>query len=294
MLSGVAAALAAAFLWTLATRLFQGAGSRVEPMELNAAKGAVALLLFGALLLVQGQGWGPPQGEPALVFLLLLSGAIGIGLGDTAYFRALGALGTRRVLLLELLAAPSAAMLAWLALGESLAVGALLGLGVTLAGVALAVGGLRDEPASRARGQAVVWGVVSAICQGLGVVLARAAYSLAPVDAAQAAWWRLWGGELLLLTLLLKGGRRPTLLLMGSGGLWWRVGGAALLGTWLGIWLQQRALSSLGAGVTQTLLATAPLFAMALAALAGRRPGWRGTLGSLLAVLGVALLAASS
>jgi drug/metabolite transporter (DMT)-like permease len=50
--------------------------------------------------------------SPVSLGLLLLSGAIGVGMGDTVYFSALNRLGARRTLLLGMLAPPIAAILA--------------------------------------------------------------------------------------------------------------------------------------------------------------------------------------
>jgi drug/metabolite transporter (DMT)-like permease len=295
---GVAAALGAALLWVLATRLFQGAGERLSPLRLNAAKGAFALLLFSASLPLLLPGSRPPTWTEG--GWLALSGVVGIGMGDTAYFRALSGLGTRRVLLLELLAAPSSVALAWLALGESLPPRAGAGLLLTLSGVGLAVaGGFPAEGRPALRG-AVGWGLLAAACQGAGVVMARGAFRQPGLEPALAAWIRLGAGELVLLTLLAllawkrrrsrqdhrtQRSDRPTL------GLWLRVAGAAALGTWLGIWLQQASLTVLPAGVAQTLLATAPLFALALAALAGHRARPAAWAGAALALFGIFLLA---
>ncbi|MDP2360020.1 MAG: EamA family transporter [bacterium] len=293
MTTGVLAALGAALLWVTATRLFQGAGRQVPPLELNLAKGGCALLLFAATLPFTQAAHDWP-GLPA-VTLLGLSGVIGIGMGDTAYFRALAALGTRRTLLMELLAAPTAAGLSWVALRENLAPLAWLGLALTLAGVAAAVLGMSArEPAGRVPRAALRWGLLAAAGQGVGMVLARAALQGGGLDPALAAMLRLAAGQAWLLLAWHWLGRPSfTLLAPGGRGLWVRVAGAALLGTWLGIWLQQVSLAKLPAGVAQSLLSTAPLFAMLLAALAGRRPGPLAWAGALLAVLGVALLSTS-
>jgi len=302
---GVAAALGAALLWVLATRLFHGAGERLPPLRLNAAKGGIALLLFSASLPFLLPGSRLPS--PTESAWLALSGVVGIGLGDTAYFRALAGLGTRRVLLLELLAAPSSLALAWLVLGEALAPRAGLGLLLTLGGVGLAVNaGFPAEGRPALRG-AVRWGLLAAACQGAGIVMARGAFREPGLEPALAAWIRLGAGELVLLAVLgwlawtsrrarpgagqatqqtpPTPGRRRELLL--------RVGAAATLGTWLGIWLQQASLATLPAGVAQTLLSTAPLFALALAALAGRRARPAAWAGGALALAGVYLLAVS-
>src|SRR6185437_1174384 len=72
--------------------------------------------------------------------IFLLSGVIGIGLGDVAYFQALPRLGPRlSLLLVQCLTAPFAALMEWLWLGTTLTARQML-FGLTiLAGVGLAL-----------------------------------------------------------------------------------------------------------------------------------------------------------
>jgi drug/metabolite transporter (DMT)-like permease len=73
------------------------------------------------------------------VAFLSLSGAIGIGFGDTAYFASLNCVGARRALLLEALAPPLTALFAGVFLGEILPPSAWLGIALTVVGVAWVV-----------------------------------------------------------------------------------------------------------------------------------------------------------
>jgi drug/metabolite transporter (DMT)-like permease len=63
-----------------------------------------------------------------------------------------------------------------------------------------------------------------------------------------------------------------------------------LLGTTLGIGLQQAALAQLPVGQAMTLLATAPTMAVLLAPLDRDQPGFSGLLAALVAALGVWLV----
>jgi drug/metabolite transporter (DMT)-like permease len=65
---------------------------------------------------------------------------------------------------------------------------------------------------------------------------------------------------------------------------------ATLLGTTLGIGLQQAALAQLPVGQAMTLLATAPTMAVLLAPLDRDQPGFSGLLAALVAALGVWLV----
>ncbi|MFS6827159.1 EamA family transporter [Cyanobium sp. ATX-6F1] len=93
MAIGVAAALAAALFWTLASGLWRRLPTSLGPAELNLLKNLIALALQLPLLL--GSTQALPLGPTGL---LLLSGVLGIALGDSFYFAALRRLGTRRTL----------------------------------------------------------------------------------------------------------------------------------------------------------------------------------------------------
>lgn len=130
---GELAALAAALLWAIAASIFARLGDRVPPLTLNLTKGIVAMGFLGAMLLLLQRPF--PEVEFRAIAFLLLSGAIGIGLGDTFYFRALGLIRARRSLLLESLAPPLSTVLAFLWLGESLKPANIAGIFLTLGGV---------------------------------------------------------------------------------------------------------------------------------------------------------------
>lgn len=117
-LIGPIAALTAALFWALATLLYSQAGSFLSASQLNLVKGVIACPL---LLLA---GWFTGQlvaleGNTA-TYLLLASGVIGITLGDTLYFSALRRLGPWHTMLLEYLAPPFAALLAWILLSQGM------------------------------------------------------------------------------------------------------------------------------------------------------------------------------
>jgi len=95
---GEIAALSAALLWTLSSLVYSRLGLKIPPLQLNLYKGIIAIALIVITLLIQGSAFS--NLSTSTVALLTISGAIGIGLGDTAYFLALNSLGARRTLLL--------------------------------------------------------------------------------------------------------------------------------------------------------------------------------------------------
>ena len=116
---GIAAALGASFVWSIASVLFVQLGrAKMSALALNLVKCTLALaLLWATLLILDGRAW--PRGlTTSQLTALGASGLIGLTLGDTAYFLALSRLGARRTLLLATLSPPLTAIGAIFVLGE--------------------------------------------------------------------------------------------------------------------------------------------------------------------------------
>ncbi len=290
-MAGELAALTAAFLWALATVMFGRLGKALSPLVLNLAKGAIALILLALTLALVGQSRAGLDRQA--VGLLALSGGVGIGLGDTAYFAAINRLSPRRALLLETLAPPLAALLALVFLQEALGPRAWLGMALTLAGVLWviaervpgAVGSAKPDP------RGIIYGVLAALGQATGAVMSRAVLADTEVAPMWSSLLRLGGGVVIILAILrsqgpVAGPLRP----LRSPPLLAGVTLAAVLGTYLAIYLQQTALKYAATGVAQALTSTSPLFVLPLAAALGDRVSPRAIAGAVVALVGVGIL----
>lgn len=291
MLRGEVAALTAAFLWALSTVIFGRLGKSLSPLVLNLAKGgiAIALILFTVIL----QNNLQPELPGEAVFWLLLSGAIGIGLGDTAYFKAINGLGARRALLMESLAPPLTALIALMFLGEQLSAIAWIGILLTILGVAWVISE-RVPVTEGARphwGQGIVWGLLAALGQASGAVMSRGALADTVVDPLWSGLLRITAGVIVLVGLVgWRGHVGEKLRPLRSRQLLPVVALAAFLGTYLAIWLQQISFKYTPAGIAQALLATSPLFVLPIAAGLGDRITGRAVLGVMIAIGGIWLL----
>jgi drug/metabolite transporter (DMT)-like permease len=237
--------------------------------------------------LVLGRPW---PAAPGPLLLLALSGVLGIAVGDSLYFAALRRLGTRRTLTIDA-GGPAVATvggMVWLAEVPE----PLHWLGLALITLALLlVAGQRSgiATARHLQLQGVGLALGALLCGSAGALVSRAALRDAALDPLQSALVRLLAAAIVLLPLLRfrrsSGvGPQPSIRRWPLGLL------ATLLGTTLGIALQQMALQQLPGGLAVALLATAPLMAVPLAPLEGDRPGWRGWLAALLALAGVSVL----
>ncbi len=287
-LTGELAALSAAFLWALASVIY--ARIRASPLALNLGKGLIAIALLTLTLLFQGD---IPQIPGQSLFLLLLSGVIGIGFGDSVYLAALRAMGARRTLLFEALAPPLAAILALIFLNEELSSWSWIGMGLTIAGVTWVISERSPDLQKTVRNRrwGIVYALLAAISQASGAVLSRAALADTPLSPTWGAFLRLCSGVFVLVLWGIGQGKlKAWVLELRSQTIFRRLCLAAFGGTYLGIWLQQISLKYAAAGVAQTLGATSPLFVLPIAIWLGDRVSIRAGLGAITAVVGVALL----
>jgi len=288
---GELAALCAAFLWAVSSLVYGRLGQRIPPLELNLLKGMIAIALLVFTLFLSRDFL--PAIPPTALSLLLLSGVIGIGLGDTAFFAALNCLGARRALLMETLAPPVTAILALIFLQEELSIRAWYGILLTILGVAWVV----TERAPSSSGsthllRGIGFGMLAAIALASGAVLSRAVFATTNISALWAALLRLSGGVLILLPWLWLRQKqsRSQLETLRSIPVIGSIFFAAFAGTFLGIWLQQTAIKFTAAGIALTLTNTSPLFVLPLAVCLGERVSLRASLGVVIALSGIAVL----
>jgi drug/metabolite transporter (DMT)-like permease len=292
--TSVVAALLAALCWTVATLLWRRLPAAWTVQQLNLCKTLLAFLLQLPLLALVR--W-PPAFQGGAVWLLALSGVVGIAWGDSLFFSALRRLGTRRSLTLTAGGPAVTALLGLVTLGEQPRAAQWLGIGlISLAVVLVARQRPPDGPTGeRAAPATIPWaGLALALaamaCGSAGALLARWALRSSDVPALVAATVRLGAASLALLPVWAKQGlwpaQRPSPLKR-----WPTMLGATLLGTSLGIMLQQLALKGLPGGLAVALLSTSPVLALPFARLEGDRPGLPGWLSAFAACWGVSLVA---
>ncbi|MSR42427.1 MAG: EamA family transporter [Pedosphaera sp.] len=274
--------------------------------EVNFWRLTLATLLLGAWAHTMGGGLG---GGALAVFLI--SGAIGFGFGDIALFQTYPRLGTRlTMMMVNCLAAPFAALIEWMWLGNSLNAAEVTCGVVILAGVGTALAPGENPHIERLALRAgITFGTLAALGQGLGAVLSRKAYEVAeaagqPVDGITAAYQRILGGlfvtALFLLFLRRKkifGAEEPV---SPSPALTqrekWRAAAPwlvfnALVGPTLGVSCYQWALLTKGTGVVLPIIAITPLTVIPFAVWMGEeRPSRRALIGGVVAVAGAVAL----
>jgi len=287
---GESAALSAALLWAVSSVVYGHLGLKIPPLQLNLYKGIIAIAFIVLTLTIQQAtltdiSW-------YTIGLLFLSGIVGIGLGDTAYFAALNSLGARRTLLLETSSPPMGAFLALVFLGEQLKPISWCGILLTIIGIAWVISERNPIDKISISRQGIIWGILAAIAQAIGSVISRYALIQSNISPLESTLIRLVGGTTIVIVLLLISRTRkqsPTKIKLSLHSLF-IIAIAAMGSTYLGIWLQQTSLKFAPTGIAQTFLATSPLFILPIVAFQGEKITWRAILGVAISLAGIALM----
>jgi len=292
---GELAAAGTAVLWTLSAVAWTSAGPRIGALAVSFLRlpiTCVFLATYGGL--VRGL-WLPTDASAWTWSVLGVSGFVGFFLSDLCLFKAFLLIGTRLSLLIQSIAPPITAILAWLWLDQGLPDLQWLAMTVTIAGVAWVVLERQDDggetPTARRRRLGIWLAVLAAVGQAVGMVLSKA--GLADYDPVAATFIRILGamiGYLVLITVVRRWkamrtaaahARAMAIVLFG-----------ALVGPFLGVALCMVALQHSHPGVTATIISTTPVLILPFAILMYReKVSLRAAGGAALTVVGVALLA---
>jgi len=300
--------MTAAILATLLFSLSAVSGKRLSHhlsgVEANFWRFLLAAFLLGAYAHSFGLGLG--GGALGMFFI---SGIIGFGVGDYGLFRAYPILGSRLTMVMtQCLAAPFAASIEWLWMGETLSLAQVLAGTAILVGVALALAPSETTDVDRKHWKAgILWGLMSAFGQGFGAVLSRKAISVveaagATVDGLSQAYQRVLGGLTVMAVLFLFQKMRlrngntirteVALTPVTMKLLFALIIANTLCGPTLGVGAYQWALSSQPAGIVLSVVALSPLVIIPFAMkFEGERPTLRSIIGSVVAVAGVIVMA---
>ncbi len=287
---GVFAALVASFLWAGSSSIWSAKGKSFIPFDLNLIKTLVATLFFCPLVISipwVNQFWP--------VAILMLSGVVGIALGDTLYLAALQRLGSRRTLTIEALSPLIAGLSGTLLMGEAILPKAWIGVFFVSCSVFLV--GYQYPPVQELKGSqsflSINTGFLLAFASVLsgvfGAGLSRLVLINGQLMPIQTAEIRLIGA---LIALLLFFRRRIVFVIDNRQSFRSEFPYfifATFLGTNLGIFLQQIVFQQLPIGLGTTLLSTSPVMALLFLRYEGEKISTFAIFTSLISLVGIGL-----
>ena len=319
MFVGEMISLGVAVSWTATALFAEVASKRMGSLPLNTVRMTMSLtLLVLTLWLTMGAPY-PRYADNGTWLWLLLSGVVGYVIGDYCLMQGYIYIGSRFGQLFMTLSAPTAALTGRLLLGEQMRPLAIIGMVVTLGGIAMSILSKKDNSVKlNLPRKGIFFAAMAGICQGFGLVLSK--IGLEHYDAAIAAAGVSQevapAGALLPLPLYLSMPFAATMIraTMGLVGFFallavfnkdwkeklnhavhdrkamWCVLGATVFGPFIGVSASLLATQYTSTGIAQTLFALTPVLIIAPAALFfHQRVTAREVVGAVISVAGVCL-----
>lgn len=319
MFLGETISLVVALSWTV-TALFAEVGSkRMGSLPFNLVRMSMAIVLLAATLWVTMGVPLPRYADGDTWIWLLFSGVVGYVIGDYCLMQGYIIIGSRIGQLFMTLSAPTAALTGRLFLGEQMSPLAIIGMVVTLSGIAMSILSKQDSSVRlNLPLKGFVYASMAGICQGLGLVLSKRGMQC--YDAAIAAsgidMMSVPDGAILQVPLNLSIPIASTmiratmgivgffmmLMLVEKNGLvkihtavrdrkaMWCVLGSTIFGPFVGVSLSLMATLYTSTGIAQTLFALTPVLIIAPSVwLFHQRVTLREIIGAVISVVGVCL-----
>ena len=289
-----------AFSWTATALLSEYGSKRLGNLTLNVLRMGLALLFSLALFWVVTGFPLPPVGSLQACGWMLLSGVVGYVIGDFCLFQCYIIIGSRFGQLFMTLAPLTAALLAWMALGQEMAPMSIVAMVVTLIGIGISVLGRGEhhKVSLKLPRNGVLFAVGAALCQGIGLVLSK--IGMDHYDAAAMPGWMIPFSANFLrciagivgfgLLLYFREGFRPLREALQDGRGMTIATATTILGPFVGVGFSLMAVQYTSAGVASTLMALTPILILLPSKwLFHQKITWRSVLGAVISVLGVSL-----
>ncbi|MGB3342107.1 MAG: DMT family transporter [bacterium] len=187
---GEALSLLSAGLWALAVIFFRKSGEKVHPLALNTFKNLMAFILFIPTIWIFRETLLYPA--PLNTYLLLiLSGVVGIAIGDSLLFASLNKLGAGLTGIVVCMYSPFIICLSVLFLGETLTIWQILGAILIIAAVMIAT--IEKQKRIFDKKQlliGILFGILASAGMAVGVLIMKPIINETPL---------LWATEIRLL-----------------------------------------------------------------------------------------------
>ena len=299
-------AVCTALSWSIGIFPFTEAARRLGPNPLNHFRIALAVVIiaicaFAFFHTSPSQLFTTPRSYHWIWFGA--SGVVGLALGDYYGFTAFAILGPRIGSLFSTLAPTAALFLGYFVLDERINFIGILGILVTIAGVAWLTLSRKDDNTNMQvhfgnKKKGIIFGVLSALCQGAGLVMAKKGLQHTidgtEISVIQATFIRMTIATLVMYSITIVRGKlkemTKPIIDNQNNGLPHLVAGT-FFGPVLGVGLSMYAVSLTAASVAQTIFSLVPVMVLPLAFFIKKEKiTTKAVLGSLLAIVGVIVL----
>ena len=265
---GEITALIAAFLWAGSSILFTEATIRVGSISANLLRIIFAVLTIGLTVAVFRLETDVSNTQ---LLYLALSGAIGLVVGDGSLMKAFAKIGPRISMLIYALSPGMAALMALIFLGEVISFWGVVGMIITIIGVAVVVFQKNDDKDSKRKicWSGILYALLGGFGQAVGLIFAKQAFNLGEINELVATLFRVVGSLVFLYPFALFYGsfRHPIKLFRKERKAFYLVIIGTFFSTYLGVTLSLVAIANTYVGIASTLMSTVPIIMLPLSIL---------------------------
>ena len=147
-------AILTALCWSSGVIFFQVSGRVLSSLQINLLKNTIGVIGFIGFLIIQGHDF--PAFNHHEYLILIISGILGVAVGDLFFLASLRRLGAGLIAIVSTTYSPSIFLLAFLMFGEVISLQAYFGGALVITGIII---GFLEKPKNK-RPEDIAWGVL--------------------------------------------------------------------------------------------------------------------------------------
>jgi len=289
---GELSALITAFLWSGTSFAFTNAAKRIGSLQLNVSRIILATIFLFFIVLIANINYELSDEQ---IYYLALSGFVGLVLGDSFLFKSFQLIGARLGMLLMALVPVFSSVLALIFLDENLSLISITGMIITLSGISIVImeRSKGSESIFKTNKLGVLFGVLGALGQASGLVLAKFAFEAGNINGFVATFVRLLSAVVIIfpLALIFRRYKNPIKVYTKDTKALWATLVGTILGPVLGITGSLIAIANAQIGIASTLMSTMPIIMLPIVRYYYKEIlSWRAIIGAMVAIVGIAIL----
>ena len=271
---------------------FTAASERIGSLQLNINRMILGVFFLLSTILIMDLNYSVSTYQ---FNFLVASGFVGFVIGDSFLFQAFRMIGARLGMLMMSLVPAISTILAYFFLHEVINYWGILGIIITLSGIALVI--LQKNPGVASKYKlskpGIFFGFMGAFGQAAGMVLAKFAFQESHINGFVATFIRLASAVIIFLPLvaLARKYKNPFKVYKKDiKALGFTITGT-IFGPFLGVTSSLIAIANTKIGIASTIMATVPVIMLPLVRLIYKEKlTWQSVIGAFLAVGGVSIL----
>ena len=289
---GEIAALITAVLWSGTAIAFSEATKMVGSFTVNLTRLLLATFFLVVTILLFNLNC---QISLHQIYLLGLSGIIGLVFGDGFLFKSYQYIGARLSMLIMTLSPAVASLTAYLYLGEVLSMWGIIGILITISGISIVVFKRSEQPSTdyKKNNLGYIFAVLGAVGQAINLIFAKEAFSYGEINSFVATFYRMLPSIILMYILgYFYKSRKVSLKILKErkDALKFIIVGS-IIGPFLGITFSLIAISNTKVGIAATLMSTMPIIMLPIVKYYYKEKlSFISIFGAFIAVIGIAIL----